>query len=300
MARWTWRSRLSKGEQDLLNPIGVNCVRAFPGRGIRIWGARTLSSDPAWRYLNVRRLFNYLEESILLGTQWVVFEPNDDRLWSSIRRNVTAFLTEEWRRGALFGRTVDGGVLRQVRPGQQPAGVHRPRPGGLRDRGGAGEAGGVRGVPAGPVLRQHQPRRRVTRRFRHLARQKGDRQSWQRATLFPPTSSACSSAAITVESIQEVSGLTVEEEVVEVRQVSAEGKQIIRKQPGARKAGEVTITRGLDQSSEFTEWIKETLNNGAVDTARQNLTIEIKDTQGTTVRRIQLMKAGRANGRARP
>ncbi|MTE17747.1 phage tail sheath family protein [Streptomyces sp. TRM43335] len=98
-------SRLSKGEQDLLNPIGVNCVRAFPGRGIRVWGARTLSSDPAWRYLNVRRLFNYLEESILLGTQWVVFEPNDDRLWSSIRRNVTAFLTEEWRRGALFGRT---------------------------------------------------------------------------------------------------------------------------------------------------------------------------------------------------
>ncbi|MBN0047605.1 phage tail sheath family protein [Streptomyces actuosus] len=99
--------RLSKGEQDLLNPIGVNCVRAFPGRGIRVWGARTLSSDPAWRYLNVRRLFNYLEESILLGTQWVVFEPNDDRLWSSVRRNVTAFLTEEWRRGALFGRTAE-------------------------------------------------------------------------------------------------------------------------------------------------------------------------------------------------
>ncbi|GAB2786300.1 phage tail sheath family protein [Streptomyces daliensis] len=97
--------RLSRGEQDLLNPIGLNCIRAFPGRGVRIWGARTLSSDPAWRYLNVRRLFNYLEESILLGTQWVVFEPNDDRLWSSIRRNVTAFLTEEWRRGALFGRT---------------------------------------------------------------------------------------------------------------------------------------------------------------------------------------------------
>jgi phage tail sheath protein FI len=99
--------RLSKGEQDLLNPIGVNCVRAFPGRGVRVWGARTLSSDPAWRYLNVRRLFNYLEESILLGTQWVVFEPNDDRLWSSIRRNVAAFLTEEWRRGALFGRTAE-------------------------------------------------------------------------------------------------------------------------------------------------------------------------------------------------
>ncbi|MCQ4045107.1 phage tail sheath family protein [Streptantibioticus rubrisoli] len=99
--------RLSKGEQDLLNPIGVNCIRAFPGRGIRIWGARTLSSDPAWRYLNVRRLFNYLEESILLGTQWVVFEPNDDRLWASIRRNIGAFLTEEWRRGSLFGQNAD-------------------------------------------------------------------------------------------------------------------------------------------------------------------------------------------------
>jgi phage tail sheath protein FI len=98
---------LSKGEQDLLNPVGVNCLRSFAGRGIRVWGARTLTSDPAWRYLNVRRLFNYLEESILLGTQWVVFEPNDDRLWSSIRRNIGAFLNEEWRGGALFGRTAE-------------------------------------------------------------------------------------------------------------------------------------------------------------------------------------------------
>jgi len=96
-------TNITKGEQDLLNPIGVNCIRAFPGRGIRIWGARTLSSDAAWRYVNVRRLFNYLEESILLGTQWVVFEPNDIRLWGTIRRNISAFLREEWRRGALFG-----------------------------------------------------------------------------------------------------------------------------------------------------------------------------------------------------
>ncbi|MER5214911.1 phage tail protein [Streptomyces sp. NPDC002838] len=93
-----------------------------------------------------------------------------------------------------------------------------------------------------------------------------------------------------VESIQEISGLTVEEEVVEVRQVSPEGKQIIRKQPGARQAGEVTIVRGMDKSSEFTKWINETLNKGAVDAARQNLTIEIKDSELTTVRRIQLMQ----------
>ncbi|CAM5415752.1 tail protein [Streptomyces spiroverticillatus] len=97
--------QITRGEQDLLNPIGVNCIRSFPGRGIRVWGARTLSSDPAWRYLNVRRYFNYLEESILIGTQWVVFEPNDHNLWARIRRNISAFLVNEWRSGALFGQS---------------------------------------------------------------------------------------------------------------------------------------------------------------------------------------------------
>jgi len=100
-------TQLTKNEQDLLNPIGINCIRAFPGRGIRVWGARTLSSDAEWRYLNVRRLFNYLEESILSGTQWVVFEPNDDALWARIRRTIGAFLVNEWRKGALFGLTPD-------------------------------------------------------------------------------------------------------------------------------------------------------------------------------------------------
>lgn len=99
------QTQVTKGEQGLLNPVGVNCVRAFPGRGIRVWGARTLSSDQAWRYLNVRRLFNYLEESILNGTQWAVFEPNDDALWARIRRTISAFLVNEWRKGALFGLT---------------------------------------------------------------------------------------------------------------------------------------------------------------------------------------------------
>ncbi|HEX3707934.1 MAG TPA: phage tail sheath subtilisin-like domain-containing protein [Mycobacteriales bacterium] len=96
---------ITKGEQDQLNPIGINCIRSFPGQGIRIWGARTLSSDPEWRYLNVRRLFNYVEKSILLGTNWVVFEPNDRILWDSVRRTITMFLTRVWRSGALFGST---------------------------------------------------------------------------------------------------------------------------------------------------------------------------------------------------
>ena len=94
---------ITKGEQDTLNPFGINCIRAFPGMGIRVWGARTLTSNPAWRYLNVRRLFNFVEKSIEGGTQWVVFEPNEPRLWGRVRRDVTAFLTMVWRDGALFG-----------------------------------------------------------------------------------------------------------------------------------------------------------------------------------------------------
>jgi phage tail sheath protein FI len=94
---------MTKGEQDTLNPNGVNCIRSFPGRGIRIWGARTLSSDPAWRYINVRRLFNYVEKSIERGTQWVVFEPNDMMLWARVRRDINSFLTTVWSEGALFG-----------------------------------------------------------------------------------------------------------------------------------------------------------------------------------------------------
>jgi phage tail sheath protein FI len=98
---------ITRNEHDLLNPEGINVIRAFPGRGIRVWGARTLSSDPAWRYLNVRRLFNFLEESILNGTNWVVFEPNDQALWAKIRRTIAAFLVMQWRAGALFGATPD-------------------------------------------------------------------------------------------------------------------------------------------------------------------------------------------------
>jgi phage tail sheath protein FI len=96
---------LSRGEQDMLNPLGVNCIRAFPGRGIRVWGARTLSSNGAWRYVNVRRLFITVEASIDVGLQWVVFEPNDSTLWAKVRRDVSSFLRIVWRNGALFGNT---------------------------------------------------------------------------------------------------------------------------------------------------------------------------------------------------
>jgi uncharacterized protein len=99
-------NRLSKADQDGLNPAGINIIRLF-GSNVTVWGARTIGGDANlnWKYVNVRRLFLYLRKSIDQGTQWVVFEPNSSALWSQITRNVTAFLTNVWRAGALFGAT---------------------------------------------------------------------------------------------------------------------------------------------------------------------------------------------------
>jgi phage tail sheath protein FI len=97
---------ITRGEQEVLNPAGVNCIRFFPTEGIRVWGARTIAAEASeWRYLNVRRLFNMIEESIAQGTRWVVFEPNDVPLWRDIKRDVSNFLRTIWRDGALMGRT---------------------------------------------------------------------------------------------------------------------------------------------------------------------------------------------------
>lgn len=93
----------NKGEQDILNPKGINLIRSFPGQGIRVWGARTTSSDPSWKYINVRRLFIFIEESIKANTNWVVFEPNTPELWDRVQRTINGFLTSLWRSGALAG-----------------------------------------------------------------------------------------------------------------------------------------------------------------------------------------------------
>ena len=96
---------IQKGEQNILNPRGVNCIRAFQGQGIKVWGARTISRDPLWKYVNVRRLFIYLEKSINQGTQWAVFEPNNESLWARVKQTISQFLTTVWRSGALMGTT---------------------------------------------------------------------------------------------------------------------------------------------------------------------------------------------------
>ncbi|MBK8814422.1 MAG: phage tail sheath family protein [Methylococcaceae bacterium] len=98
---------LNKAQQDILNPLGINCFRFFEGRGFRLWGARTISSDPEWKYISVRRYFAYLEHSIDKGTQWAVFENNNEPLWSNVRNTIADFLVNEWRNGALMGLKPD-------------------------------------------------------------------------------------------------------------------------------------------------------------------------------------------------
>lgn len=96
---------LNKAQQDVLNPEGINCFRYFEGRGIRLWGARTISSDPEWKYVNVRRYFAYLEHTIDKGTQWVAFMNNDQNLWGNVRQTIDDFLYNEWKESRLMGAT---------------------------------------------------------------------------------------------------------------------------------------------------------------------------------------------------
>ena len=98
---------LNKAQQEVLNPEGINCFRFFEGRGMRLWGARTISSDPEWKYVNLRRYFAYVERSIDKGTQWAVFEPNGAQLWANVRRTIEDFLLNEWQNGALLGDKPD-------------------------------------------------------------------------------------------------------------------------------------------------------------------------------------------------
>jgi phage tail sheath protein FI len=110
-------------EHGVLNPLGINAIRPLTGRGIRIFGARTMSSDPDWRYINVRRLMIMIEKAIYLASQWAVFEPNDDITQAKLRLSLTSFLISLWEQGALAGATTDAAFFvrcdRKVNPPAQ-------------------------------------------------------------------------------------------------------------------------------------------------------------------------------------
>ena len=109
-------SELSSQEQDLLNPEGVNLIRALPGQGIRVWGARTASTNATFKYVNVRRLFIFVEESIKANTNWVVFEPNDSTLWQRVQLSVSGFLDGLWRNGMLAGDSPSESYFVEIGP----------------------------------------------------------------------------------------------------------------------------------------------------------------------------------------
>jgi len=143
--------------QDRLNPARVNCLRAFPGRGIRVWGARTVGSvppDPHWLYVNVRRLFLTVRRWIDFNMGWTTFEPNDPRLWVRIDRELTAFFTKLLRDGALKERRPPRRSFCEVRRRKQPAGPAGPGPSGDRGRSGSAFAGGVHRCPNRPPCRR--------------------------------------------------------------------------------------------------------------------------------------------------
>ncbi|WDO11319.1 phage tail sheath subtilisin-like domain-containing protein (plasmid) [Streptomyces murinus] len=112
---------LSDDEQGSLNDSGVNCLRSFPGRPLMVWGARTLSDDRDWKYLNVRRLVCFLADSIKQSTAWAVFEPNDERLWSTLRHSVSSFLKDQWRQGALQGAIAEDAFSVKCDAGNNPS-----------------------------------------------------------------------------------------------------------------------------------------------------------------------------------
>ena len=106
----------NEAEQGKVNPKGINLIRSLPGQGIRVWGARTMSSDASWKYINVRRLFIYVEESIRTNTSWAVFEPNDANLWMRVEGTIHMFLNTLWRSGALVGSSEDEAFFINIGP----------------------------------------------------------------------------------------------------------------------------------------------------------------------------------------
>jgi phage tail sheath protein FI len=113
---------VNDSEQGALNN-GINCIRSIPGRGLRIWGARTLSADTQWRYVNVRRLVSYIEDSIVQGVSWALFSPNNTALWKGLERSIEEFLARVWEAGALFGATAKEAFYVQINEELNPPAV---------------------------------------------------------------------------------------------------------------------------------------------------------------------------------
>ena len=276
--------QLTRNEHDLLNPVGINCIRAFPGRGIRVWGARTLVLRPGvalpQRAAAVQLPGGVDPQRHQLG-RLRAERPGPVGQDPAHHRRVPDHAVA----GRRAVRAHPGrGLLRQVRLRDQPRRGHRRRTGGLRDRGGAGQAGGVRDLPARPVLRRRQPGQRVT----HNPEIQKGRLPW----LFPERNSAVGHSfglefdGITIKSITEVSGLKIEQDVVELKENGPDGKYVIHKLPGRPKAPDITLTRGLSEDNSFEKWVKDS-QFGKMPDVRKGGAIIVYDFEGNADQALQ-------------
>ena len=251
---------LTDGENGVLNPLGLNCLRTFPVYGTVCWGARTGRGADAladeYKYIPVRRLALFLEESLYRGTQWAVFEPNDEPLWAQIRLNLGAFMHTLFRQGAFQGTHAARGLLRQVRQGDDDPERHRPRPREHRRRLRAAEAGRVRDHPD-PADRRRDPDLSVEE-DRPMAKFTVNPQRFDPYKNFKFRVKF--GTGHYVAGVSKISALKRTTEMVEHREGGDPSSS--HKSPGRTKYEPITMERGVTHDPEFEAWANKVWNFG--------------------------------------
>ena len=289
----TLTDKLTDAEQGRLNPVGLNCLRTFPVVGTVGWGARTTDGADIlasqWKYIPVRRLALFIEESVFRGTQWAVFEPNDEPLWSQLRLNLGSFMQDLFRKGAFAGTDAAGGLPREVRQGHDDARRRRPRRGERARR--------VRAAQAGRVRRDPHPAARGPDRILR------GRRRWLQFTVNPTRFDPYKNFKFRVKwdgryvaGVSKVSALKRTTEVVKHR--DGGDPSTSRKSPGRTEYEAVTLERGVTHDPEFERWANKVWDVGAGSGAevsladfRKDVIVELLNEAGQVVQSYQVFRA---------
>ncbi len=276
---------LTDAENGALNPLGLNSLRTFPVFGTVVWGARTLvGADQLaseWKYIPIRRLALYLEESLYRGTKWVVFEPNDEPLWAQIRLNIGAFMQTPLPPGRLPGHDRAGGVLRQVRQGDDHPERHRPRNREHRRRLRAAQAGRVRGSEDPADRRADPDVRRATQWRSSPSTPAGSTRTRTSSSGSGGTAATSPASARSRRSSARPSSSST---------ARAETPPRSNKSPGRTKYEAITLERGVTHDTEFEKWANKVWNFGSglgsevsLKDFRKDLTIDVYNEAGQKV-----------------
>ena len=287
--------QITHEEQGALNQAGINCIRAFPGRGIRVWGARTLSSDPEWRYLNVRRLFNYISESIMrrdaVGGVRAQRRAAVERSCGSRRSN---FLTRTWREGALFGATPEQAFYVKCDDETNPPEYIEAGQVVIEIGIAPGEAGRVRDLPDQPVHRRRRRGHGLT-----LGAAKGGHRCQQRNPVPPHTSGLTLGGHEKVGVFREASGFDSETEVDRAQVGRRERATRSRaRSPATHEVVEHHAQARRRREPRALEVARQVIKEGP-DKARVDGTIELLDYKGTAIATYKFL-AGLADQVQRP